>query len=123
MSELREKIAKLIYEHELLLLNSSNRNEGPSGLDTADAILSLLDSLPTEFEAVRKCQCKFSLGIGLCGYSTEEPCLACHGTGEIVRPLTQKEVMEDYERRITEQVEGHVRHLYLSSGERVRRKK
>ena len=124
MSELREKIIDEI-------LNCYPRFVPTERL--ADAILSFLDSSPKEFEAVRKCGCvngKIFMTTGNLPTPTNSyltACIKCGGTGEIVRPLTQKEVMEWAEEVIqfmNKNIGQAVFKNYptLPSGERVRRK-
>lgn len=121
MSELREKIIDEI-------LNCYPRFVPTERL--ADAILSLLDSSPTKFEVVRECKKICQDAVALANYNgvpNTNYCPDCHSTGEIVRPLTQKEVMEWAEEVIqfmNKNIGQAVFKNYptLPSGERVRRK-
>lgn len=106
---LREALAEKEKECERL-------RETLKTVHAANLILMLLDSSPTEFEAVRKCP--------ECDYGWV--CKHCNSTGEIVRPMTQKEVMEwaegvaecgiEWPNTLAKTL------INLSSGERVRRK-
>lgn len=113
MSELREKLTYMAQEY-----GEQGREILTS--DFVNAILSLLDSSPTEFEAVRKCDC--GGGRGFACYH----CLKCNMTGEIVRPMTQKEVMEWAEGVVECGIEWPntlaKTLINLPSGERVRKK-
>ena len=99
----------------------------------------LLDSSPTEFEAVRKCVCKDGMVLGnFVGAEGDMECHptlcdVCHGTGEIVRLLTQKEVMGIFAGMLCGEISmdadfgggARLKNLIvtLPSGERVRMKK
>jgi hypothetical protein len=125
--ELRNKIVGIIYKHEL----ASIRNENPSGLDTADEIISLIDadylSRPVELWAEKECPA--CLGEGNIpmsdGYSSH-PCTLCDN-GLIRRQLTAGEAIEILKMLIkgtarqffNENNDGGF-HILLPTGERVR---
>jgi len=108
---LREQIAQIIYQHEAKLILHHN-DAIPSGLDTADTILTLVDADMKQpivgLEAVKKCKC-------LCG--THLPLNSCCNcsNGEFVRDLTTGELITEAESRIRE-----FGPWLLPSGERVR---
>jgi hypothetical protein len=102
---LRDEIAEIIYRHELNI----KHHPYVSGLDVADAILSLIRSheldSPSDFIAVKECPTKEHYTTGDCDY--------CHGSGRIERRMSVREVMEFVKFKI------EIGHDYLPNGERV----
>ena len=122
MSELRKEVEMLVsicISAVLLdryngVFTDARRKERE--LEYTSRILSLLDSSTTEFKAARKCEC--GGGHSFACYH----CLKCNMTGEIVRPLTQKEVME-WIRDVVDWDNNEGAPMYfptLKTGERVR---
>ena len=76
-------------------------------------------SLPTGMEVVSSCPYQ--------GFSNHWGCPDCHGTGELVRPLTLSEKLDIVdmlmEGKATLQTNGIVTAIYLPDGSRVRRGK
>ena len=123
--DLREQIADMIFRAVTFgKINEKKVIGGPEEL--ADAILALIDSQPSQLEAVRECEHKwYSRAKG-----TENQMLIsihpttcdCHGTGIITRTLTNKEALELLYSIIgnKDNYDWEERYFLLPSGERVR---